>query len=140
LLVEVTYQVGQALRVERDELRRVGLPGTGRAVDVVERVADLMHHHVGGRRRAVAHDDLAVAVRSGADVPGGPAGGQLDPLQMAHVVQVRDAAGADVDAVQFAAEQFLERVGQLGQALHGADDLGRGRALPGVPLPVDHLL
>ena len=42
----------------------------------VQTVRNVVQHHVRGRRRPVPHDDLAVAVGAGADVPGRAAGRQ----------------------------------------------------------------
>src|SRR5256885_9833833 len=65
LPVELARQMRPALLEQRPELRAVGLPPLARrAVDVVERVPDLVHHHVGRRRGPVADHDRPVAVSS----------------------------------------------------------------------------
>src|SRR5271156_4211665 len=69
LAVEIAGQVRLALIVKHAELRRVRLPFTRRAVEIVERVPDLMAHHVWSRRRLRADHDLALAVGARARIP-----------------------------------------------------------------------
>src|SRR5215472_48373 len=46
LPVQVAHHMGQALIIKSDERLGVGLPVPGEPVDVIERVPDLMAHHV----------------------------------------------------------------------------------------------
>src|SRR6476469_8179001 len=59
---------------------------------------------------------------------------------MAHVVQLRDAARPDIDAVESGRELLLQPLGQRREAVDGRDDLGARRAVPDVPLPVQDVL
>ena len=100
LPVEVAGQMGLALIVEHPELSRVRLPASGRRVDVVQGVPDLVAHHVRGGRRPRAHHDLAFAVGPRARVPGGPAGRQGHAAERGHVVRLRDSARPDEGPVK----------------------------------------
>src|ERR1700726_522416 len=70
LAVKVTRDKWLTLIINEPELGRVGLPLSRWTVQVIQRVADLMAHHVRRRRRTGAHHDLAIAVRARAGVPG----------------------------------------------------------------------
>src|SRR6202020_3380645 len=69
LAMKVTCYVWLTLIIDPPELGRVGLPFSRRAVQIVERVPDLVAHHVRGRRRTGADHDLAIAVGARAGVP-----------------------------------------------------------------------
>src|ERR1700757_2765155 len=81
LAVKVTCDIWLTLIINEPELGRVRLPLSRRAVQVVERVTDLMAHHVWRGRRAGAHHDLAVTVRARAGVPGRLARRQRHAMQ-----------------------------------------------------------
>src|SRR5262249_5513717 len=72
-------------------------------------------------------------------VPGRSPRWQRYAVQLSHVVEVGNAARADVDRVEARAQLDLDQVRQLGQAVDGAHDLGRGRYALG-PLPADYHL
>src|SRR6185437_8149524 len=88
-------------------------------------MANLVAHDVRRRRRTRAHDDLALAVGAGADVPGRPARRQRDAAERTHVVEIGYSAGADVDRVDADEEPFLDELRQLSESVYGLDDLGR---------------
>src|SRR5487761_1747811 len=95
---------------------------------------DLVTHHVGRRRGTRPDDNLPVAVGTRAGIPGRPAGRQRNPPQPSHVVELGDAALADVDRIHAGREQVLDLLRQLGEALDGVQRL-RGRRLRALPLP-----
>src|SRR5215472_1016000 len=113
--MELACQSGQAALIEPAELGAVGLPPTYLAVDVVERMPDLVTHHVGRRREARTDDDLPVAVGTGAGTPCRPPGRQQQALELSHGVEVGNTADADVDRVQTGDELLLNQLRQLGK-------------------------
>src|SRR5580704_1068059 len=100
LAMEIAGEMELALIVKHAELRRVRLPFTRRAVEIIERVADLVAHHVRGRGRLRADNDLPLAVGARARIPGGPPAGERDALERGHVVEFRDPARPDKDRVE----------------------------------------
>src|SRR5271166_3024053 len=58
LTVKIAGEMRLALLVKHAELRRVRLPFTRRAVEIIERVPDLVAHDVGGRGWLRADHDL----------------------------------------------------------------------------------
>ena len=97
-------------------------------VEVVQRVPDLVAHHVGCRRRPGADDDLPVAVGPGAGVPGRVPRRERHARQGAHIVQIGNAPGAHVDRVEPGRELLLDqqrKLGQPGDGSHGFRCRGR---------------
>src|ERR1700722_6746920 len=135
LTVEVTCDIWLTLIIDEPELSRVRLPFSWWTVQVVQCVADLVAHYVGRRRGPGAHDDLVVAVRARAGVPGRLARRQLYPVQPADVVEVGPPAGAHEDAVEPDGQLLLQRPRELGEAVDRGDHLGRRCGRDGIPLP-----
>src|ERR1022692_2422853 len=108
--MEVADHVRQAPLVEGDEFRRVRLPLLVRAVEGIESVPDLVAHDVRAWRRARTPPDLPLAVGASAGVPGGPPRRQRLPAQPAHVVEVGDAARADVNRTEARRELLLDQL------------------------------
>src|SRR5580700_8009772 len=100
LAVEIAGQMRLALIVKHAELRRVRLPLTRRTVEIVERVPDLMAHHVWGGGRLRADHDLALAVGARARIPRGLSRRQPDAAQRGHLVEFGDAARPDEDRIE----------------------------------------
>ena len=119
--------MGLALIVKHAELRRVRLPFTWRAVEIIERVSDLVAHDVRGRGRLGADHDLALAVRARAGVPRGPAARQRDAPQRGHVIEFRYPARPDEDRVEAVGQPFLDPLGKFGEPVHRLDHLRRRR-------------
>src|SRR5712691_6933325 len=88
-------------------------------------MANLVTHYVGRRRGPQAHNDLAFAVRTRADVPGRPARRQRDAAERTHVVEIRHSAGAQIDGVYAEQEPSLDELRQFGEPVYGLDNLRR---------------
>ncbi len=102
-------------------------------------MTDLVTHHVRRRRRPRSDDDLPVTVSARAGVPGRPAGRQLHPLQPAHVVEVGDTAGADVNRIQAGGQLLLDQQRKIGQPVDRGDRF-RGRVRVRRPFADQHVL
>jgi hypothetical protein len=111
--VEIADDVWLAMIVDGLELRGVRLPLSGRGVQVVQRVPDLVAHDVRGGRQPGPHDELALSVRPGAGVPCGAARRERDPAQGTHLIELRNAPRAYEDPGQAIGELLLEVPGQL---------------------------
>src|SRR5579875_682836 len=98
---------------------------------------DLVAHHVGRWRRPAPHDDLAVTVGAATGVPGRAPGWERDPVQPAHVIQVRHAPGTHVNRLKPGRELVLDQQRKLGKPVDRQHDGWRG-GLAGSPFPVQH--
>src|ERR1700722_4088918 len=113
LPVKVADHVGQAVLIQVEELLRIRLPAASRAINVVERVPDLVTHPIGGRRRPGANYYLALTVGASTDVPGGAPRRQRDAGECAHVVQIGNAAWTYMDRIQPGEQSLLNELRQL---------------------------